>query len=120
MLTGIFTFFLHLRHFRERRSIYLAHPPGSIASIAALTSHSGFGELLMPFDNVPTFSRVLAQLRFRLDPRTGAIVVDDSAVAYAGKQSTSAARDETMMTLIGNIPRHRREESVGDDTTRGT
>lgn len=121
LLTAGIIFCLHFWHFRERRDIYLAHPPGSIGSSVALTSHSGFGELLMPYDNMPTFSRALAPLRFRLDRRTGAIVVDDSAVAYAGESSTQVARDETMLMLIGKGPRHRQEDSVGGDTSqRGT
>ncbi|KAH9036492.1 hypothetical protein EDB85DRAFT_1940369 [Lactarius pseudohatsudake] len=120
LLTAAVVSFLHFWHFRERRDIYLAHPPGSIGSAVALTSHSGFGELLMPYDNTPTFSRALAPLRFRLDRRTGAIVVDDSAIAYAGETSTQAVRDETMMTLIGKGPRHRQEDSLGGDTARGT
>ncbi|KAH8984541.1 hypothetical protein EDB86DRAFT_2810702 [Lactarius hatsudake] len=120
LLTAAVVLFLHFWHFRERRDIYLAHAPGSIGSAIALTSHSGFGELLMPYDNTPTFSRVLAPLRFRLDRRTGAIVVDDSAIAYAGETSTQAVRDETMMTLIGKGPRHRQEDSLGGDTSRGT
>ncbi|KAI9459252.1 hypothetical protein BJY52DRAFT_1267275 [Lactarius psammicola] len=120
LLTAAIVVCLHFWHFRQRRDIYLAHPPGSIGSAVALTSHSGFGELLMPYDNALTFSRALAPLRFRLDRRTGAIVVDDSAIAYAGESSTQAVRDETMMTLIGRGPRHRQDDSLGGDTSRGT
>jgi hypothetical protein len=120
LLASAIIFSLHFWHFRARRDIYLAHPPGSIGSSVALTSHSGFGELLMPYDNTATFSRALAPLRFRLDRRTGAIVVDDSAVAYVEEPSTLTARDETMMTLIGGGPRHHQEDSLGSDTPRGT
>jgi hypothetical protein len=120
LLTATTGFFLHFWHFRERRNIYLAHAPGSIGSAVALTSHSGFGELLMPYDNTATFSRALAPLRFGLDRRTGAIVVDDSAIAYAGESSTLAARDETMMTLIGNVPRRQQKDSLEADTSPGT
>jgi hypothetical protein len=80
----------------------------------ALTSHSGFGELLLPYDNIATFSRALAPLRFALDKRTGAIVVDDSRVAF-GDPPTQVARDETMMTLMGG-PGHQREDYIGGDT----
>lgn len=66
----------------------------------------------MPYDNMPTFSRALAPLRFALDRRTGAIVVDDSAIAYVEEPST-LSRDETMMTLIGGVPRHQQEDSLG-------
>jgi hypothetical protein len=91
---------LHYLHFRERRDIYLAHPPGSIGSALALTAHSGFGELLLPYDNMEAFSRALAPFRFCLDRRTGAIVVDDNSIAYAGEMPAPPVRDETMMTLI--------------------
>ena len=70
----------------------------------ALTAHSGIGELLLPYDSPEEFSRALAPLRFCLDRRTGAIVVDDTSIAYAGKLLPPLARpvrDETMMTLIG-------------------
>jgi hypothetical protein len=58
------------------------------------------GEVLLPYDNAEAFSRALAPFRFCLDSRTGAIVVDDSTVAYAGDLPAQAVRDETMMTLI--------------------
>jgi hypothetical protein len=61
----------------------------------ALTSHSGFGELLLPYDNIATFSRALAPLRFALDRRTGAIVVDDSGSCVRGiADAGSQGRDD--------------------------
>ena len=94
---------LHYMHFKRRRNIYLAHPPGTIASSVALTAHSGFGELLLPYDDMAAFTHALRPFRFCLDRRTGAIVVDDSSVAFAGDLPPQAVRDrdETMMTLIG-------------------
>ena len=91
---------LHYLHFRQRRDIYLAHPPGTIASTVSLTAHSGFGELLMPYDNQAALAHALEPFRFCLDRRTGAIVVDDSSFAYAGEVPAPPTRDETMMTLI--------------------
>lgn len=106
---------LHYLHFRQRREIYLAHPPGTIASSLALTAHSGFGELLLPYDDEEALARALDSFRFRLDRRTGAIVVDDSSLAYAGElQAPRSARDETMMTLItrkGTLPERRDSSS---------
>jgi hypothetical protein len=116
MLTSAILFTLHFLHYRERRSIYLAHPPGCIGSAVALTSHSGFGELLLPYDDIATFSRALAPLRFALDRRTGAIVVDDSVVSFVRESSKLEARDETMMTLIGKAPQYQRVDSIGGDT----
>jgi len=108
-------FILHLLHFRQRRNIYLAHQPGSIGSAVALTSHSGFGQLLKPYNNTEEFSRALASLRFCLDGRTGAIIVDDSAIGYAGEAavrmpSPGVVKDETMMTLI------RKDDSPGPES----
>ena len=91
---------LHYMHFRQRRDVYLAHPPGTIASSIALAAHSGFGELMLPYDNQAALGRALEPFRFCLDRRTGAIVVDDSAFAYAGDLPAPPTRDETMMTLI--------------------
>ena len=42
-----------------------------------MTAHSGFGELLYPYDDKATMRRKLANLRFSLDQRTGAIVADE-------------------------------------------
>ena len=122
MLTGAVVLTLHFVHFRQRRDIYLAHPPGSIASAVALTSHSGFGELVMPYENQAAISRALAPLRFCLDGRTGAIVVDDTAIAYGGEAPpTHAMGDETMMTLMGKGgQQHQREDSAGVETPRPT
>ncbi|KAH9031725.1 hypothetical protein EDB84DRAFT_1492177 [Lactarius hengduanensis] len=92
LLTAAVVSFLHFWHFLERRDIYLAHPPGSIGSAVALTSHLGLGELLTPYGNTATFSRALAPHRFRLDRRTGAIVFDNSAIAYAEKRRHRRSR----------------------------
>lgn len=96
---------LHFMHFKQRRDVYLAHPPGTIASSLALTAHSGFGELLLPYDNQAALAHALQSFRFCLDRRTGAIILDESSFAFAGEppaQPTRATRDETMMTLIKN------------------
>lgn len=111
-------FGLHFIHFRRRRDIYIPHHPGTIGSVVALTSHSGFGELLMPHDNQEGLSRALAPLRFRLDPRTGAIVVDDAAVSYVGEAPPQLAGNAMMMTHIKKGQQHQREDSFGGVTPR--
>lgn len=55
----------------------MTSPPGSIATIVALTSRSGFGDLLLPYDDVSRMKNNLAGLTFRLDKRTGAIVAEE-------------------------------------------
>jgi len=61
-----------------RRKLLLTSAPGSIAATVALTSRSGFGELLHPYDDEGTITRKLSGLRFYLDQRTGAILADDA------------------------------------------
>ena len=105
LVAGV-TLRLHWLHVRQRRDIYLTHMPGSIGSAVALTSHSGFGQLLMPYDDRAAYSRALAPLSFRLDRRTGAIVVDDSTTLADTDSmemtSLAAVKDETMpMAILG-------------------
>ncbi|KIM87793.1 hypothetical protein PILCRDRAFT_261415 [Piloderma croceum F 1598] len=68
---------VHISHGRVRRKLLLTSAPGSIAATVALTSRSGFGELLHPYDDEVTIRRKLCGLRFYLDERTGAILADD-------------------------------------------
>jgi len=75
---------------------------------------------MMPYDNEAALSRALAPLRFCLDGRTGAIVVDDSAIADTGELSMRAVKDETMMTLVQKGQRHQREDSLGAETPPGS
>lgn len=84
ILTGLIGLPLMVRHRVQRRRLLLATPPGSIASIVALTGRSGFGELLLPYDDALTLERRLDGLRFRLDARTGAIVADDTLAGARG------------------------------------
>lgn len=83
-------------HQRERRKLLLAAPPGSIAAIMSLTSRSGFGELLLPYDDEKTLERKLSGLRFRMDRRTGAIVADDE-----GTERAAMGPDDAMLSLLG-------------------
>lgn len=90
-ITGLF---VHIINRMARRKVYLTTPPGSIAAIVSLTSRSGFGDLLLPFDDEATITSKLADLRFGLDKRTGAIVANDDGT---GQMITN---DESAMTLL--------------------
>ena len=68
---------LGLVHRQIRRGVFLASPPGSIASAVALTSPSGFGMFLVPYDTEINIATKLDSLLFHLDKRTGAIVAVD-------------------------------------------
>ena len=83
---------IHLMHRRERRNVYLTHPPGSVAASTALAYHSGFGELLLPYDNDETMAHKLRSLRFGFDKRTGAIYADDLEEDAMSDESVTVER----------------------------
>ncbi|THH11954.1 hypothetical protein EW146_g7872 [Bondarzewia mesenterica] len=111
VFVGILIICIHITHWRSRRDVYLTHAPGSIATVVSQTSRSGFGELLFPYDDEKRIRKKLEGLRFRLDQRTSAIVVDDRAVMFGGSSvpSTPDAREQSMMALIGQ--RHVKTDS---------
>ncbi|EIW77903.1 hypothetical protein CONPUDRAFT_139032 [Coniophora puteana RWD-64-598 SS2] len=78
---GFIGLWLHWMHARARSQLHLTAPPGSIAATAALTSRSGFGELLVPYDDEKRMEEKLTGLRFGIDDRTGAIVAVESDIA---------------------------------------
>ncbi|PFH49638.1 hypothetical protein AMATHDRAFT_41407 [Amanita thiersii Skay4041] len=82
-------------HYRRRRSLRLASPPGSVASVVSLTAHSGFGEMLYPYDSEVVMEKKLRGFRFRLDERTGAVVADEVESGGAGQDD-----DDAMETLL--------------------
>ncbi|KAI6094202.1 hypothetical protein F5141DRAFT_961781, partial [Pisolithus sp. B1] len=79
ILIGITGLIVHALHARSRRKLWLTSPPGSIASIVSLTSRSGFGELLLPYDDESRMRSRLSGFKFRLDQRTGAIVAEEGS-----------------------------------------
>ncbi|KAL0948212.1 hypothetical protein HGRIS_010818 [Hohenbuehelia grisea] len=116
-LVGFLGMFIHILGRRARRNLILCAPPGSIAAVMALTSRSGFGELLLPYDDEKTLEQKLGGLRYRLDSRTGAIVADDSGM---GTPDGVKGRDEAMISLLGKshepeleLPQHARDRASG-------
>ena len=86
---------IHFLSRRERRRLLLATMPGTIAAVVSLTSRSGWGELLLPYDDRENLTEKLSTHKFGLDPRTGAIVVDD-----AGTSSAETSQDEIKLGLL--------------------
>jgi len=89
---GLLGLVVHFIHRRTRRKLWLTSPPGSIAAIVSLTSRSGFGELLFPYDDEQRMNNNLAGLTFRLDRRTGAIVAEEDLTAGEGADSMALLR----------------------------
>ncbi|KAI3611371.1 hypothetical protein WG66_002222 [Moniliophthora roreri] len=110
-MIGCIGIFLHIIHRRQRKGLFLASPPGTIAATMSITSHSGFGQLLMPYDKEEILRDKLSGLRFRLDRRTGALVADDAPVSFGTMKQN---RDEAMMSLLGG---HEKSE-VGNSSSR--
>ncbi|KAK0470651.1 hypothetical protein IW261DRAFT_1573086 [Armillaria novae-zelandiae] len=102
---GFIGTFLHIINLRQRRHLFIASPPGSIGGIVSMTSHSGFGQLLVPYDSEKNIEQKLKGLRFRLDKRTGAIVAeDDDAGDFEGEGDGVA--------LLGMAKEHARNSSL--------
>ncbi|KAJ7736765.1 hypothetical protein DFH07DRAFT_842753 [Mycena maculata] len=98
--SGFLGVFLQLINRRQRRNLFLAAPPGTLAAAAALTAHSGFGDLLLPYDDMATLEKKLDGLRFRLDKRTGAVLADD--YEPTGEDTSFRGPDDAMMSLLGH------------------
>ncbi|KAF9221127.1 hypothetical protein BS17DRAFT_785959 [Gyrodon lividus] len=101
IMIGLLGLIVHYIHKRTRRNLWLTSPPGSIAAIVSMTSRSGFGELLLPYNDEQRMRDNLAGLTFRLDRRTGAIVAEEDLGVTEGGDS---------MALLG----HKRGYSDGD------
>ncbi|KAF9076671.1 hypothetical protein BDP27DRAFT_1442696 [Rhodocollybia butyracea] len=112
---GIVGIVLHIINRRQRRGLYLTNPPGTIAATIAMSSHSGFGELLMPDDDEETLERKLSDLRFSIDRRTGAIVASAFVPPTRDlkRMSKKAAREEAMESLLGEHKRPASEVGIG-------
>ncbi|KAK0447415.1 uncharacterized protein EV420DRAFT_1276276 [Desarmillaria tabescens] len=102
---GFIGTFLHIINRRQRRHLFIASPPGSIGGIVSMTSHSGFGQLLVPYDSEESIERKLTGLRFRLDKRTGAIVAEDD-------DTGDYEADEDGVALLGVSKGHSRNSSL--------
>lgn len=63
-------------HHATRSRIYLACPPGTIASGITLTSNSRWTALIGPADDAASVAKKLRGLRFRLDPISHHIIVE--------------------------------------------
>ncbi|KAL0062545.1 hypothetical protein AAF712_010584 [Marasmius tenuissimus] len=98
VLIGLIGLAVQIVHRRQRKQLHLAAPPGTIASVMALSSHSGFGQLLMPYDSEEKMQNKLSGLRFQLDKRTGALIADDKPPSM---MQMKKERDEALQTLLG-------------------
>ena len=103
MSIGLIGLFVHFSHRRARRALWLTSRPGSIAAIVSLTNRSGFGDLLVPYDDEDSIKRKLVGLTFRLDRRTGAIVADDEEGDYVQRDDsrTSLLSTTTLAPQVG-------------------
>ncbi|KAL5480378.1 hypothetical protein ACEPAI_1648 [Sanghuangporus weigelae] len=97
LIIGGIMFIVGVVHHRIRKGVFLAAPPGSIASAVALTSHSGFGMFLVPYDNETSIATKLAPLRFRIDERTAAVVATD-APGYDFARGDESDQDDNEKT----------------------
>ncbi|KAG2002524.1 hypothetical protein CC2G_004707 [Coprinopsis cinerea AmutBmut pab1-1] len=97
ILTGFIGIFLHVINRKQRKKVHLACVPGTIAGTVSLASHSGWPQLLTPYDNLYDMEQKLSSLRFSLDKRTGAIIADDDGSSTPDERSQDA---EVRMSLM--------------------
>jgi len=64
-----------------------------------MTSRSGFGELLLPYDDERRMRTNLTGLKFHLDPRTGAIIAEEEP--GAGSEGATLLGGEGIYRSIG-------------------
>lgn len=67
-----------------------------------MTSRSGFGELLLPYDDERRMRANLTGLKFGLDPRTGAIVAEEEPGAGGEGVSLLTGEDKYRSTGFGD------------------
>jgi len=101
---GFIGFGVHYLHRRARRGLWLTSPPGSIGAIVSLTSRSGFGQLLLPYDDERRMQERLGGLTFRIDERTGAIVAEEDFGAVGSSDGVA-------------LLAHQIQRPYGDDST---
>jgi hypothetical protein len=101
LLFAVATFMAILQfiHRKNRSRLYLAGPPGSIASDVSLTSSAKFGLLLNAGDTDQDLERKLQGMRFGIEHSTGQIIVEsedgNSRIARYANEHMGRARDDS-------------------------
>lgn len=100
-------------HRKERSRLFLAGPPGSIASDVSLTSSAKFGLLLNAGDTDEDMARKLQGMRFGIEHSTGQIIVE--------KEHTVPRYipDEVRVRLLSKSPDVRPRNAVHRDSFVG-
>lgn len=83
-------------HRKDRSRLYLAGPPGSIASDVSMTSSAKFGLLLNAGDTEKDLERKLQGMRFGIEHSTGQIIVereDGSSLARYVEEERRRAKE---------------------------
>ena len=100
-------------HRKERSRLYLAGPPGSIASDVSMTSSAKFGLLLNAGDTEEDLARKLQGMRFGIEHSTGQIIVEkENTLPRSNPQDVRAS---LLSNPAGPGPRHamHRDSFVG-------
>jgi len=104
-------------HRKERDKLYLAGPPGSIASDVSLTSSAKFGLLLNAGDTEKDMEHKLQGMRFGIEHSTGKIIVEsedggNTALRYVPE-------DVRYPTEVAQYPKEDVRASLLSDEARG-
>lgn len=104
IIIGLTGLVVGILHWRERRQFFLAAAPGTIGSAVCLTSHSGFGQLLYPYDTQEAMESKMQGLRFGLDERTGAILTYDHYGAPTDVMGIDGGKNGGMVQMQNERP----------------
>jgi len=109
---------LQLVHRKARSQLYLAGPPGSIASDVSMTSSAKFGLLLNAGDTEMDLARKLQGMRFGIEHSTGQIIVEkECTVPSYVQEDVRYPNEDVRASLLSNPggPKSRvhRESFVG-------
>lgn len=93
--TAILLVIIHIQHYFQRRRLFIASEPGSLAAAATVLSHSRFAtSLINANDDEDSLEKKLKGMKFGFDSKTWQVesdrnLVDDYAVGNFGDGQTS-------------------------------
>jgi hypothetical protein len=100
IILAFFGSIVQVLHRGDRRDLRLGHAPGTIASAVALGGQTDVGAMLAGRHGEDDLVRALADKRFRMDPRTGKIVIQGE-----GGYEDAATPDPRRGSVFGLIQR---------------
>jgi len=97
LLLAVFGAVVQLFHRSERRSLYLAHEPGTIASAVSIGAQTNVGNLLAGRQRTEDIISALQDKKFGIDARSMKVVMEGEE----GYEAAASPRRSIFTTLQG-------------------